>query len=51
MPEDTAGVNIFSNMSDLEKKILTVLSVFESGRKLKDPDEYVLSEGKCDISI
>jgi SAM-dependent methyltransferase len=46
MPEDTAGVNNFSDMSNLERRILAVLSVFESSRKLKDSGEYVLPDGR-----
>jgi len=46
MPEDTASVNDFSDMPDLERRILAVLSVFESSHKLKDSDEYVLPDGR-----
>jgi len=46
VPEDTVGLDHFSDMTDLEKRILAVLSVFENGRKLEDSDEYVLSDGR-----
>ena len=45
MPEDTTTTNDFSDMPDLEKRILAVLSVFESGRRLEDSGEYVLPDG------
>lgn len=46
MPEDNIGLDHFSDMTELEKRILAVLSVFENGRKLEDSDEYVLSDGR-----
>ncbi len=46
MPEDTASVNDFSGMSELERRILAVLSVFESSRKLKDSGDYGLPDGR-----
>jgi ubiquinone/menaquinone biosynthesis C-methylase UbiE len=46
MPEDTIGLDDFSDMPDLERRILAVLSVFESGRKVEDSGEYVLSDGR-----
>jgi ubiquinone/menaquinone biosynthesis C-methylase UbiE len=46
MKGDTTSVNDFSDMSDLERRILAVLSVFESSRKLRDPGEYVLPDGR-----
>ncbi len=46
MPEDTASVNDFSDMSELERRILAVLSLLESGRKLENSGEYVLPDGR-----
>jgi len=46
MPEDTANVDGFSDMTDLNKRILAVLSVFESSRKLEDSGEYALPDGR-----
>ncbi len=46
MPEETVGVDDFRDMSDLEKRILVVLSVFETNRKSGNADEYVFPDGK-----
>lgn len=46
MPKDTVNLDYFSNMTDLDKRILAVLSVFENSRKLEDSDEYVLPDGR-----
>jgi len=46
MREDTASVDDFSYMPDLERRFLAVLSVFESSRRLEDSGEYVLSDGR-----
>jgi cyclopropane fatty-acyl-phospholipid synthase-like methyltransferase len=46
MPRDTANVDGFSDMPDLERRILTVLSVLEGSRRLEDSGEYVLSDGR-----
>jgi ubiquinone/menaquinone biosynthesis C-methylase UbiE len=34
-----------ANMPDLEKRIVTVLSLFETGRKVEGSDEYILPTG------
>jgi len=41
-PKNASGS---ANMPDLEKRIVTVLSLFETGRRLEGSDEYVLSTG------
>jgi len=46
MPKDTVNVDCFSDMTDLNKRILAVLSVFEDSRKLEDSSEYVLPDGR-----
>ncbi len=46
MQEDTINMEDFADTPDLQKKILVVLSVFESGRKSESSDEYVLANGK-----
>jgi len=46
MPRDTASVDGFSDMPDLERRILAVLSVLEGSRRLEDSSEYVLSDGR-----
>lgn len=45
MPEDTVHDDL-DGMPELEKRILTVLSMFETGGKLENADEYVLSDGR-----
>jgi ubiquinone/menaquinone biosynthesis C-methylase UbiE len=39
------SANDFANMPDLEKRIMTVLSLFETGRRVEDSDEYILPTG------
>ena len=46
MPEDVIGSDDFSDVPELERRILAVLSVFESGRRLEDSGEYALSDGR-----
>ena len=46
MREDAAFADGLSDMSDLNKRILAVLSLLESSRRLADSDEYVLSDGR-----
>jgi len=46
MPENTATVDSFSDMPDLEKKVLAVLSAFENSRRLEASGEYVLPDGR-----
>ena len=46
MPEDTVNTDDFADTSDLERKILIVLSIFETSRRLENSDEYVLPNGK-----
>jgi len=45
MPRDTTSTDDFVDTPDLERRILTVLSLFETGRKMRDSDEYVLPTG------
>ncbi len=45
MSRETKSTDTFVNMPDLEKRIVTVLSLFETGRKVEGSDEYVLSTG------
>ncbi len=45
MPKDTAHADL-DDMPDLEKRILTVLSMFEAGSRLENADEYILSDGR-----
>jgi ubiquinone/menaquinone biosynthesis C-methylase UbiE len=46
MREDTTNIDGFSDMPELERRILAVLSVFESSRRLEDSGEYVLPDGR-----
>jgi ubiquinone/menaquinone biosynthesis C-methylase UbiE len=46
MPRDTTSANHLSDLPDLEKRILAVLSMFESSRRLEDSGEYVLPDGR-----
>jgi SAM-dependent methyltransferase len=46
LPADTTSADGFSDMQDLERRILAVLSVFESNRRLEDSGEYVLPDGR-----
>ncbi len=46
MKTDATSANEYSDMQDLEKRILAVLSVFQSNRKLEDSGEYVLPDGR-----
>lgn len=46
MPRDTASVDGFSDMPDLERRILAVLSVLEGSSRLEDSGEYVLPDGR-----
>jgi SAM-dependent methyltransferase len=39
------GTDGYMNLADLERRILTVLSLFETGRRLEGSDEYTLSSG------
>ena len=45
MSRDTTSKDEFVNIADLERRILTVLSLFETGRRLEGSDEYVLPTG------
>jgi len=45
MPRDTMSADDFVDIPDLERRIVTVLSLFETGRRLEGSDEYVLSNG------
>jgi len=45
MPRDTMSTDDFVDTPDLERRILTVLSLFETGRRLEGSDEYVLPTG------
>jgi ubiquinone/menaquinone biosynthesis C-methylase UbiE len=45
MSREPKNANSYANMPDLEKRILTVLSLFETGRRLEGSDEYILSTG------
>jgi ubiquinone/menaquinone biosynthesis C-methylase UbiE len=46
MPEDTIHAGVFGTMSDLEKRILVVLSILEANRKSENTDEYVFPDGR-----
>ena len=46
MPEDTVNTDDFADSSDLERRILIVLSIFETSRRRENLDEYVLPNGK-----
>jgi ubiquinone/menaquinone biosynthesis C-methylase UbiE len=46
MPENVKNANSISDMPDLQKRILAVLSVLEGNRKLKDSSEYQLPDGR-----
>jgi SAM-dependent methyltransferase len=46
MLEDTTHVDDFRDMTDLEKKILVVLSLFETSRKSENADERVFPDGR-----
>jgi len=46
MSEDMAYKDSFGDISDLEKRILTVLSLFETSRKSGNLDEYILPDGR-----
>jgi len=45
MPDDTTSAEDF-DMPDLEKRILAVLSILETNRRLEDRGEYVLPDGR-----
>lgn len=46
MPEDTTCPDESGNMSDLEKRVLTVLSVLEANRRSEESNEYFLPDGR-----
>jgi ubiquinone/menaquinone biosynthesis C-methylase UbiE len=46
MKTDTISADEYSDVQDLERRILAVLSVFESNRKLEDSGEYLLPDGR-----
>lgn len=46
MPEDTIRSDESGNMPDLEKRVLTVLSVLEANRRSKESNEYFLPDGR-----
>lgn len=43
--KDAASTDSCTNMPDLDRRILTVLALFETGRRLEDSNEYVLPTG------
>jgi SAM-dependent methyltransferase len=45
LPEDVVCTDDFGDMPDLEKRILAILSLFETNRKSGNADEYVFSDG------
>ena len=45
MPRDTGSTDDFADTPDLERRILTVLALFETGRKMENSDEYILPTG------
>lgn len=46
MPENTTNMDDFQNTPELEKKMLVILSVFETNRKSENSDEYVFPDGR-----
>jgi ubiquinone/menaquinone biosynthesis C-methylase UbiE len=42
---DKTSAGKFADMPDLERRILTVLALFEAGRKTENPNEYLLPTG------
>jgi len=46
MSRDTRSTDVFADIPDLERRILTVLALFETGRKIENSNEYVLPTGK-----
>lgn len=45
MSSDTKSTDGYMNIADLERRILTVLSLLETGRRSEGSDEYILSTG------
>jgi ubiquinone/menaquinone biosynthesis C-methylase UbiE len=45
MPRDTGSTDDFADTPDLERRILTVLALFETGRKMENSNEYILPTG------
>jgi ubiquinone/menaquinone biosynthesis C-methylase UbiE len=45
MSRDTKGTNEFADIPDLERRILTVLALFETGRRAENSNEYILPTG------
>ena len=46
MPEDIVCADDFGDMPDLEKRILAILSIFETNRKSGNADEYVFPNSR-----
>jgi ubiquinone/menaquinone biosynthesis C-methylase UbiE len=46
MAANTTNANSLSNLPDLDRRILAVLSVFENGCRLENPGEYALRDGR-----
>jgi len=46
MLENTMNINYFTDIPDLEKKILIVSSIFEISCKSENLDEYVFLDGR-----
>ena len=46
MPEEAVGRDDLRDLSDLEKRMLVVLSLFETSRKSGNADEYVFPDGR-----
>jgi hypothetical protein len=44
MPEEAVGRDDLRDLSDLEKRMLVVLSLFETSRKSGNADEWNLSQ-------
>jgi 2-polyprenyl-3-methyl-5-hydroxy-6-metoxy-1,4-benzoquinol methylase len=45
MSREPRSAKDFADMPDLEKRVVTVLSLFETGRRVEDSDEYILPTG------
>jgi hypothetical protein len=46
MPEEAVGRDDLRDLSDLEKRMLVVLSLFETSRESGNADEYVFPDGR-----